>query len=229
MLLVETLDSGHGSTNSVPIHEGFAVVKNILRVDVGGEYLTDYLKTCLVEKDDALAGVSREVVRDIKESLCYVSLDFEKAISTATSSPKLDKSYTLPDGRVITIGGAECIRCPESLFHPPSAKTGLTGIHQLVYSSVLQCDEGIQQELLANIVLAGGNTMFEGISQRIQKEVAGLAPSTIKTKVIAAPVRKYSAWIGGSILASLPQFQSMWITKKDYDEAGPAIVQRKCV
>lgn len=224
-----TLDSGHGSTNSVPIHEGFAVVKNILRVDLGGEYLTDYLKTSLVEKDDSLAGVSREVVRDIKESLCYVSLDFEKAISTATSSPKLDKSYTLPDGRVITIGGAECIRCPESLFHPSSAKTGLTGIHELVYSSVLQCDEGIQQELLANIVLAGGNTMFEGISQRIQEEVACLAPSTIKTKVIAAPVRKYSAWIGGSILASLPQFQSMWITKKDYEEAGPAIVQRKCV
>ena len=224
-----TLDSGHGSTNSVPIHEGFAVVKNILRVDLGGEYLTDYLKTSLVEKDDSLAVLSREVVRDIKESLCYVSLDFEKAISTATSSPKLDKSYTLPDGRVITIGGAECIRCPENLFHPSSAKTGLTGIHQLVYSSVSQCDEGIQQELLANIVLAGGNTMFEGISQRIQKEVAGLAPSTIKTKVIAPPERKYSAWIGGSILASLPQFQSMWITKKDYDEAGPAIVQRKCV
>ncbi|XP_067044407.1 actin-like [Acropora muricata] len=129
--------------------------------------------------------------------------------------PKLDKSYTLPGGRVITIGGTECIRCLESLFHPPSAKTGLTGIHQLVYSSVLQCDDGIQQELLANIVLAGGNTMFEGISQRIQKEVAGLAPSTIKTKVIAPPERKYSAWIGGSILASLSQFQSMWITKKD--------------
>ena len=192
--------------------------------------MTNYLKTCLVEKDDSLAMVSREVVSDIKESLCYVAMDFEKAISTPTSSPKLDrKSYTLPDGRVITIGGTECIRCPEILFDPPSAKTGHTGIHQLVYSSVSQCDEGMQQELLANIVLAGGNTMFEGISQRFQKEVEGLAPSTIKTKVIAPPERKYSAWVGGSILASLPQFQSMWITKKDYDEAGPAIVQRKCV
>ncbi len=49
-----------------------------------------------------------------------------------------------------------------------------------------------------------------------------------KIKIIAPPERKYSVWIGGSILASLSTFQTMWITKAEYDEAGPQIVHRKC-
>lgn len=224
-----TLDSGYGITHAVPIHDGFAVRENILRLDCAGGYLTDYLKTCLVEKDASLVAVNREIVRDVKETLCYVALDYEKETSTAVSSPSLDKSYRLPDGRAITIGGAERIRCPEALFHPPLAGTGFTGIHQLVYSSIMQCDEGIQQELFANIVLAGGTTMFEGISQRLQKEMTALAQSKMKVKVISPPERKYTAWVGGSILASLSDFQPMWITKKEYDESGPVIVQRKCV
>merc|ERR1712180_222380 len=42
-----------------------------------------------------------------------------------------------------------------------------------------------------------------GIADRMQKEITALAPSTIKIKIIAPPERKYSVWIGGSILASL--------------------------
>ena len=61
------------------------------------------------------------------------------------------------------------------------------------------------------------------------KELTALAPSTMKIKVVAPPERKYSVWIdGGSILASLSTFQSMWISKDEYDKSGPAIVHRKC-
>jgi hypothetical protein len=60
------------------------------------------------------------------------------------------------------------------------------------------------------------------------KEVTALAPSTMKIKIIAPPERKYSVWIGGSILASLSTFQQMWISKQEYDESGPSIVHRKC-
>merc|ERR1712061_737458 len=45
--------------------------------------------------------------------------------------------------------------------------------------------------------------MYPGIADRMQKEITALAPSTIKIKIIAPPERKYSVWIGGSILASL--------------------------
>jgi actin-related protein len=70
--------------------------------------------------------------------------------------------------------------------------------------------------------------MYPGLSDRMQKEIAALAPSSMKVKIIAPPERKYSVWIGGSILASLSSFQQMWISKQEYDETGPSIVHRKC-
>jgi actin-related protein len=70
--------------------------------------------------------------------------------------------------------------------------------------------------------------MFKNISDRLTKEITALAPSTMKIKVVAPPERKYSVWIGGSILASLSTFQQMWISKQEYDESGPSIVHRKC-
>uniref|UniRef100_A0A4W6CTB5 Uncharacterized protein n=1 Tax=Lates calcarifer TaxID=8187 RepID=A0A4W6CTB5_LATCA len=90
------------------------------------------------------------------------------------------------------------------------------------------CDVDIRKDLYANTVLSGGTTMYPGIADRMQKEITALAPTTMKIKIIAPPERKYSVWIGGSILASLSTFQQMWISKQEYDESGPSIVHRKC-
>jgi len=92
----------------------------------------------------------------------------------------------------------------------------------------MKCDVDMRTDLYSNVVLSGGTTMFPGIADRMHKELLNLAPSNIKVKIIAPPERKYSVWIGGSILASLPVFQQMWISKQEYDESGPAIVHRKC-
>ncbi len=70
--------------------------------------------------------------------------------------------------------------------------------------------------------------MYPGLADRMQKELTNLAPTSMKVKIIAPPERKYSVWIGGSILASLSTFQQLWISKQEYDEAGPSIVHRKC-
>ena len=87
----------------------------------------------------------------------------------------------------------------------------------------------VHKDMYANIVLSGGNTMFPGVNERMVKEITALTPPTIKIKVIAPPERKYSTWIGGSILASLSTFQQSWISEQEYDESGPAIVHRKCM
>jgi len=139
----------------------------------------------------------------------------------------VEKSYELPDGQVITIGN-ERFRCPEALFQPSFLGMEACGIHETTYNSIMKCDVDIRKDLYANTVMSGGTTMYPGIADRMQKEITALAPSTIKIKIIAPPERKYSVWIGGSILASLSTFQQMWISKQEYDESGPGIVHRKC-
>uniref|UniRef100_A0AAY4CGK8 Actin n=1 Tax=Denticeps clupeoides TaxID=299321 RepID=A0AAY4CGK8_9TELE len=118
-------------------------------------------------------------------------------------------------------------------FNVPAMYVAIQAVLSLYASGrttghIMKCDIDIRKDLYANNVLSGGTTMYPGIADRMQKEITALAPSTMKIKIIAPPERKYSVWIGGSILASLSTFQQMWISKQEYDEAGPSIVHRKC-
>ncbi|KAJ5076456.1 actin [Anaeramoeba ignava] len=192
------VEIGDGVTSVVGFNESFRIFSSIQRMYLAGRDLTEYLMKIMTERGYSFVKTyEREIVRDIKEKLCYVALDFDQEMDIAAESNSIEKNYELSNGEIITIGN-ERFRCSELLFQPSFIGMEKSGIHELTYNSIMKCNVDIRKDLYENIVLSGGSTMFPGISDRLQKEITQLAPPNMEVKIIAPPERKYSTWIGGS-------------------------------
>jgi len=222
-------DAGDGVTHLVPVYEAYSLQHAISRMDLAGRDLTNWLKDILTESGITLSSTAElEIVKEIKEKKCYVALDYESELKEFESGDSKTTEFEMPDGQIVKIGSQQ-IKCPEALFKPGFLGKDFGGVHQTAFSCVQKCDVDLRRSLLGNIILSGGTTMFPGLADRLSKEISSLTPSSVKVKVVAPNERKFSVWIGGSVLSTLATFQTMWITRQEFDENGSVIIHRKCI
>ena len=270
------LDVGESVTHAVPVLDGRtlsalepdsgAPQRIVQRLSVGGHHLTNYMHMLLSKRGCNFTTTAElEIVQDIKEKVAYAALGPEAELKKLLHSPTMSRTYELPDGSTIDNIGQERFLCPELLFDPVLGGHKGVGVHELIYNAVTKCKADLRARLYNNIVVCGGSSMFPGLGQRLQAEVAKLIQSRSYRHLVALqglsavhagalretgylrrhitsfcswlpsfcrcealPERKHSVWVGGAILSSLPKFQSMWITKEEFEDAGPGIVHRKC-
>ena len=224
------IDSGERVTHTVPVFKGLTLTEAVLRLDIGGRDVTEYLTRIFCERGYAFSTSSeRKQVHDIKEKLGFVSTDYERDMDISNCCDEFERQYELPDGQIVTLGN-ERFRCIEPFFSPSLLGMSSSGIPDLASCSIMKCDIGIRARLYGNIVLSGGNTMFPGMRDRVHKEMDMLSPPSMKLGVVSPPEGKYSSWIGGALVAGSDQFEGMCMRRlEDYEELGPSIVHRKCL
>lgn len=241
------LDCGLSSTRVVPVEDGYVLQPGYYTSSLGGaaieSYYLDRLQTKLRVVPPSLPVKTLRgkklhpsfldhhtlcTVRDILGAEGRVS---ESAFDDSMRHKIPAVQFNLPDGRSVPID-ADRFQMPELLFNPePLEKEHPTAmsLQDLVMRSVLSIDIGSRKDMFYNILLAGGNSVYQDISTRLAKEVSFLAGAArVRVPSSTASDRKMASWVGGSILGSLSGFHDMWVTRAEYLEHGASILERKC-
>ena len=166
------LDSGENISHVVPTFEGYAIPHATIKIPLGGRDLTNYMRKILKERGIVFNNQSEShIVQDIKETMTYVVADFQGGLKESADNKACEMNYEMPDGRKILIGN-ERFRCPEVLLQPSlCGKKSLRGLHETLFESVMRTEEEVQAEMFPNIVLSGGNSLFDGLAGRLWNEL----------------------------------------------------------
>lgn len=221
------LNIGDGLTETLPLYEGYSIMNALRKEHIAGKEMTNYMMKLLNENGLPLTTTGdMELARIIKEKTCYVARDYKAELEKPSS--EVEANFTLPNKETFFVG-AERFKAPELLFQPSLIGVSTPGISKTLYDTIMNSDVDVRTDLFSNIVLSGSTTLIPGFADRLNDELLDLAPKKSAVRLVASPERHISAWIGGSILASLSTFQSMWISREEYDDVGTNIVNLKCV
>ncbi|BFU25798.1 actin, putative [Entamoeba histolytica HM-1:IMSS-B] len=225
------IDSGADITQIIPIYEGYVISSCVHKQYVAGNDLLEYLVSTISEKRDVnlSTAAAKEVLENQVKKDCLVALDLMDVVRLS-SDPDLLRTYTLPDGTEFSIE-EERFLCPEILFRPElfiSDDVLAKGLDVACYDCVMKCDIDVRRCLFNNILCAGGNTLYPGFAERLASGVQKLCNDSIEVGIEAPADRQYSSWIGGSIFASISEFNQLAINSFEYDEFGAQIINKKC-
>jgi actin len=218
------LDAGHRQTSITPIIDGSPLTYAQDQIAFGGRNLTDFIQT--------KCNLSREISRQLKEANCTAATDYDKDTGEyriIKEEETKENEIKLPDGTIV--GGVKdaCAIASESPFRPSVIGSSAVGAQELLFSALLKTDFDLRRELASNIIFTGGNSCMTNFTERMQKELSILVPSLLKVKILNYPDKEMASWYGGAIISSVGTFQTMWITKSEYEETGPSIIFRKCL
>nr|WOD57887.1 Arp2D2 [Drosophila mayri] len=232
------IDSGDGVTHICPVYQEYSLSHLTRRLDIAGRDITHYLTKLLLRRGYAFNhSADFETVRLLKEKLCYIGYDIEMEQRLALETTVLVESYTLPDGRVIRVGG-ERFEAPEALFQPHLVNVEGPGIAELVFNTIQAADIDIRSELYRHIVLSGGSTMYPGLPSRLEREIKQLYLERVlkndseklakfRIRIEDPPRRKDMVFIGGAVLAEVAKDRDgFWISNQEYQEQGLKVLQK---
>ncbi|XP_037026595.1 actin-related protein 2 isoform X2 [Bradysia coprophila] len=232
------IDSGDGVTHICPVYEGFTLPHLTRRLDIAGKDITRYLIKLLLLRGYAFNHTADfETVRMMKENLCYIGYDIEMEQRLALETTVLVETYTLPDGRVIKVGG-ERFEAPEALFQPHLINVEGQGIAELVFSTIQAATIDMRSVLYKHIVLSGGSTMYPGLPSRLEREIKQLylervlkndidKLSKFKIRIEDPPSRKDMVFVGGAVLANVSKDRDdFWMSKQEYQEQGLLVLKK---
>ena len=237
------LDSGDGVSHVVPVIDGFTKRQATKRLDIAGRTVTERLIELLGRRGYAV-GRTNDVdsIREMKESVCFVAKERKRWLRLARETTACAESYELPDGRRIKVE-SERFMAPEIMFEPSLVGVESVGVSELVFECVQECDMDSRMTMYENIVLSGGSTTFPGFGERLKKDLvdlykerilksdpnANVAKSVNRVNVETPADRKYSVFVGGSVLANIMKDNDkFWVTRQEYEKLGITKALRKC-
>ena len=211
------LDCGYNITSTVPVYEGFPLVYASQKINLGGEDLSNKLYDIIKGKlDKTYKTIKGKLLsEDIKDKLGYVSMDIKQ------EGEKIEQKYILPDSKELTLGN-ELFEVNEILFSP-GENPELKSVTNMVVDSLNLCDDDVKKEINESVCLIGGTTLMKNFSERLRLELSDNKDFGMYN-MAPAPERQFSAWIGGSIMSSLDNFQYLWVSKEEFDENGKSLV-----
>ncbi len=226
------VDSGDGVTHVMPIASSYLLPHLVARMNIAGRDLTEQMVKLLTLRGYSFHKTSDfDVVREIKEKLCFVSANIAEDRKLANETTTYVVPYELPDGRQIKVSG-ERFEAPEILFNPGQLGYEGEGLSEMVFKTIMKADIDLRKTFFQSIVVSGGSTMFPGFSTRLKNDLQGLVLKNVlggnekkladyKINVEDPPNRRFLVYLGATVLAGLSQGKSnSWAHKKDYQEVG---------